>query len=175
MAYDRSLNRLTVGILYFNGNNTFGKVEDINLPEVLAKMVDHKVLGMNGTMELPTGLDKMESGFKTNGPFPEIISAAMNIWATNSFMFRGNLENYVGGARGSQVPYVLTYRGTFKGGKGGDLKQHENIDLGYKINVTYCKLEVNGVALYEIDIINNIHKVDGVDLLLTQNRNIGLA
>lgn len=174
MAYDRSLNRLTVGILYFNGNNTFGKVEEINLPDVVAKMIDHKVSGMNGTMELPTGLDKMTSSFKTNGPFKEIIAAAMDIWSVNTFMFRGNLENYIGGERGSQVPYVLTYRGTFKGGKGGDIKQHENIDLMYNINVTYMKLEINGVAQYEIDIINNVHKVLGVDLLATQNRNLGL-
>ena len=174
MPFDKTFNRLTNGVLFIDGKNTYGKIEEIQNPEVKAKMIDHKVSGMNGTLELPSGLDKMEASCKSNGPFPELQAISMDPWTAHTFMFRGSMENFTGQDRTSQVPYVCTWMGTCKGSKIGDIKQHENMDITYNFNITYVKLEVNGVVKFEIDIINNIHKVNGVDLLATYKNNVGL-
>jgi len=174
MAFDKTFNRLTTAVLYIDGKNTYGKVEEVNNPDVKSKMIDHKTLGMNGTLELPSGMDKMEASFKTNGPFPEVQAMSADPWTPHTLMFRGNLENFTGQARTSQVPYVCIWKGTFKGASLGDAKQHENMGMNYTFNVSYVKLEVDGVARIEIDIINNIHKVNGVDMLGLAKSNLGL-
>ena len=63
--------------------------------------------------------------------------------------------------------------------------RHETIDMGeaapgedteHKITTacTYYKLIVNGEEIIEIDVLNFIEKVDGVDLLEAQRKAIGL-
>lgn len=174
MPFDKTMNRMTNGVLYIDGRSCYGKIEEVMLPDVVVKMIDHKVNGMNGTLELPTGIDKIEASCKSNGPFPELQKVSLDPWTAHTYMFRGSMENYTGQQRTSQVPYVVTWMGTPKGSKLGDTRQHENIDITYKFNVTYVKLEVNGVVEVEIDVINNIHKVGGVDLLAKYKADVGL-
>lgn len=175
MAFDKKIVRMTNGILFIDGQCTYGIVEEVNNPEVKAKMSDHKVLGMNGTIELSSGLDKMEASFKLNGPSEDVSAMATDVKTPHSFVFRGNAEYYVGDKKVAERPYVASWNGTFKNAKMGDQKQHENTELTYTINVSYAKLTINGVVKFEIDIINNIHKSNGVDLLATYKQNVGLA
>ena len=41
------------------------------------------------------------------------------------------------------------------------------------MSVTYAKLIVNKVELFEIDVLQNIYKVNVVDMLSTFKKNIG--
>jgi P2 family phage contractile tail tube protein len=173
-GYDKNFSRLNNGVLFLDGNNTYGKVEEVNNPEIKAKMTDHKVLGMNGTLELPSGLDKMEASFKLNGPLDEVSAISADVKTSHDFMFRGSLESYKGQSVVAQRPYVCSWKGTFKNSPGGNQKQHENPELNYSVNVTYYKLTIDGVVMVEIDIINNIHKVKGVDQLAQYKQNLGL-
>ena len=175
MALDKNFSRLLQAVLYIDNNSTYGKTEEVQNPEIVAKMVDHKVLGMNGTLELSAGLDKMEGSFKLNGPEEEIAAMAADVYTQHEFIFRGNQEVYRGQTKIADRPYVVIWRGTFKKSKLGDQKQHENMELNYNINVVYVKLTVNGVPKVEIDIINNIHKVNGKDLLATVRQNLGMS
>jgi len=74
-SFDNNFHKLTNGVLYLNGNSTYGKTEEINNPKITAKMIEHKVAGMVGTVQLSSGYDKMEASFKLNGPVPEIASS----------------------------------------------------------------------------------------------------
>lgn len=174
MPFDKNFSRLQNAVLHLDGNNLYGKCEEVQNPEIKAKMTDHKTLGMNGTLELSSGLDKMEGSFKLNGPVEEVAAMAADVKTQHEFIFRGNQEVYRGQTKVADRPYVVIWRGTFKNSKLGDQKQHENMELNYTVNVTYVKLVVNNVAKLEIDVINNIHRVDGVDLLAAYRQNLGL-
>ena len=41
------------------------------------------------------------------------------------------------------------------------------------MSVTYAKLVVDGVPLFEIDVLENIYKVGGIDMLTKYKKNIG--
>lgn len=172
--FNKNFSRLTNGVLFIDSKNTYGKAEEVNNPEIKAKMTDHKTLGMVGTLELPSGLDKMEGSFKLNGPLANISAMSADVKTSHELIFRGNLEGYQGQSLVSQRPYVCIWKGTFKNSPGGNQKQHENIELNYTLNVTYYKLIIDGEVMCEIDIVNNIHKVDGVDLLAKYKNNVGL-
>jgi P2 family phage contractile tail tube protein len=174
MSNSNGFSRLTNANIFIDGRSMYGLAEEVTNPEVKAKMGDHKVLGMNGTLELASGLDKMEGSFKLNGPDDTVSTISADVKNAHEIIFRGNVEKYDGQTVVAQRPYVAIWRGTFKNAPGGSQKQHENVELMYNLNVTYYKLQIAGKTLLEIDVVNNIHKVDGVDQLAVYKQNLGL-
>lgn len=174
MPFDNQFSKLTNGVLWYQGQCTYGKTEEINNPEIVAKMIDHKVAGMAGSVKLPSGWDQMEASFKLNGPLDEIARDAANVKAQREFMFRGSVEGYKGQSLVSERSYVAIWRGTFTNSGGGAIRQHENVELNYKVSCTYYKLTIDGKTIHEIDFINNIVIVGGVDLLANYKANLGI-
>lgn len=168
------VNRLTNGNMYINGNSYLGTIEEVQLPDVKGKYAEHKALGMNGSVELPSGIDKMESKIKFNAPYARVMKLAANPYESHTLMFRGNLETYEGAQRVGQVPYKCVMKAGFKNVNPGSMKQHDNVEMESMLNVTYCKLEIDNEEIFEIDVLNNIHKVDGVDILAVYRANLGI-
>ena len=63
--------------------------------------------------------------------------------------------------------------GTFKDFPLGNIKPHENAEYETNMSVTYAKLIVDGVEIFEIDTLENIYKVGTVDMLSTFKKNTG--
>ena len=57
--------------VYMNGENYAGRAEEVTLPDLKAKTVDHKPLSNIGAFKLPTGLDQMSMKIKWNSIFYE--------------------------------------------------------------------------------------------------------
>ena len=55
----------------------------------------------------------------------------------------------------------------------GNFKQHDNVELTSMLTVTYVKQVINGEDVIEIDVLANIFKVNGVDVLAQYRNNIG--
>ena len=73
----------------------------------------------------------------------------------------------------AEVPAVAYLSGTFKEFPLGNLKPQENAEYETTMSVNYAKLVVNGDEIFEIDVLANIYKVDGVDILAVYRANIG--
>jgi hypothetical protein len=56
----------------------------------------------------------------------------------------------------------------------GDFKQHDNSTLETMLNVHSIKMELDGREILEVDVLANIYKVDGVDLLKDYRQNLGI-
>jgi len=55
----------------------------------------------------------------------------------------------------------------------GNYKQHDNVEAETSMSVTYIRVQVDGTDVVEVDVLANIYKVDGVDLLGAYKANIG--
>jgi len=55
----------------------------------------------------------------------------------------------------------------------GNYKQHDNVEAETSMSVTYIRVQVDGTDVVEVDVLANIYKVDGVDLLGVYKANIG--
>lgn len=168
-----AVNRTTNANVYLNGNSLLGKVSEATAPTIKTKFADVEALGLVGSFELPSGLDKMELKLKFNAIYPDVAAACSNPFETHEIQIRGSVETYTAGGRVSQVPSVIYVRGTFKDNALGNYKQHQNVDLGADMNVTAVKHEVDGVSLLDIDVLANVWKVKGVDILAQYRQNIG--
>lgn len=172
MAID--IKKLTNCNVYIDGTSTFGRAEEITLPDLTAKMAEHKALGMVGSVEFFSGLDKMEAKIKWAGPYPEIQKKAANFTKSYAFQVRGNLTSHDSTGITAQEPYKVMMSGTFKKHPGGGFKQHDNVEMENMLSVTYMKVMVNDETIYEVDMLANIYRVNGEDLLATYRANLGL-
>jgi len=168
------VNRLTNANIYANGNNYIGRAEEITVPDIKTTTADHKALGMVGKLELPSGIDKMEAKIKWNAYYEDVEATFSNPFESVKVQVRASLEKYEGEVRVDEVPVVVHLIGTPKQIPGGSFKQNDNVELETTLNVTYIKKVVNGIETLEYDVINNIFKVDGKDLLKKYRQNLGL-
>lgn len=165
--------QITNANVYIEGKSFLGKAEEIKLPDVVASMVEHKALGLAGKVELPSGFDKMEATIKWNSLYDDVLMKAANIYQAVQLQCRSSQETYVGGGRTKEVPVVIFMTGTFKKFPLGGFKQHDKVEAETAMSVTYIRLVVDGKDIVELDVLNNIYKVGGVDLLADYRANIG--
>lgn len=171
---DLSVNRLTNGNVYVDGASFFGTFEEFDIPDLKAVYADFKALGMNAKIELPSGIDKLEAKAKFNAPYAKVMKLQGDPYTVRQIMLRGNLETYVGNQRTGQVPYVVTMAAGFKNVSPGKVKQQDNVEMESTLNVTAMKVVIDKETIIEFDALNNIHIVDGVDLLLQYRQNLGI-
>lgn len=168
------INRLTNANVYVDGTNMLGRAEEITLPTIQHKMAEHKALGMVGVAEFFSGIDKMEAKIKWNSFYSDAMKKAANPTTSVKLMVRSSLEVYSAEGRLEQQPVVCYMTCQYKGFPMGNFKQHDNVELESTLAVYYCKLEINGEEIVEIDILSNIYKVASNDILATYRLNLGI-
>lgn len=173
MSTKIQVNRLTNANVYLDGKSLLGRAEEVSAPVVKTKMSEHKALGMVGSMEFFAGIEKMESKIKWNSFYADVMKKMGDPTTARQLQIRSSLEVYGAQGRVEQQPVVLFMTVMSKDFPLGNFKQHDNVELETSLNVTYAKLEINGEAIYEVDILANIYRVDGVDILATYRNNIG--
>ena len=167
------INKLTNANVYLNGVNLLGRAEEVQLPQIKHKTAEHKALGMVGSAEFFSGIDKLECKIKWNALYPEVLLASATPFNSVMIQVRASLETYNGSGKIEEVPANAFIIGTFKEFPLGTIKPQENAEYETTLAVTYSKLVVNGAELFEIDVLENIYKVNGNDILKEFKKNIG--
>lgn len=167
------INKLTNANIYMNGTNLLGRAEEVQLPQIKHKMAEHKALGMIGSAEFFAGIDKLECKIKWNALYPNVLKTCANPFKATMIQVRASLETYNGEGRIAEVPATAFLIGTFKEFPLGNIKPHENAEYETNMSVTYAKLVVDKKEIFEIDVLQNIYKVDSVDMLSDFRNNTG--
>lgn len=169
-----AINSVTNANIYLNGRNLLGRAVEVKLPSPKVKMVDHKGLGMVGEIEIPAGgFEKMEAEFSWASVYPEVLRLAGNYRRSVQLQVRASMESYTGQGVTDEVGIVVTLGGIFKESELGSFKQHEGNQPKSKLTVYYMKHVVAGETLLEIDVMNNIYRVAGEDVLSRYRALIG--
>ena len=167
------INKVTNANVYADGNSWIGRAEEVKLPTLTAKMVEHKALGMVGTLELPTGIDKLEGEIKWNGPYTDVLRRVANPFKPVQLQLRSNVQQFGAGGLVVEVPMVTYLTVLFTDTDLGGYKQHENVENTSKYRAYYVKQTLNGEDVVELDVMANVYRVGGVDLLANYRVNIG--
>ena len=160
--------------VYVNNASKHGQASEITAPTITAIMSDYKAMGMVGSIELFNGFDKLECTIKWTYPDNEVQKVCANFLKPIDLMIRSSKAQYDGGGISDEVPIVMYVRGYPKAHPGGSFKAKEDTELENTFSVLYYKLEIDGDAIVEIDVMNNIYKVDGEDLLAERRQNLGI-
>lgn len=171
MALPRKLKNLN---LFNDANSYVGVVKTVTLPPLGRKMESYRGGGMNGPV-------KADLGFSDDGIQFEWKTGGLDLISLRQF----------GAVNASDV--ALRFSGAFQRDDTGDVSavevvmrgRHETIEMGeaqpgedteHNITTTcsYYKLIVDNEDIIEIDLLNFIEKVNGVDMLEKQRAALGL-
>ena len=154
MAMPRKLKYLNT---FLDGVSYLGVIESVTLPKLTRKLENYR----GGGMEISLG------GFPDDA-----------IWSLYGAVGTGTLLRYAGSYQrddtGETVAVEVETRFKVKEVDNGESKQGEDTSSKLSLVCTYYKLTMDGKELVEIDVLNMIEKVNGVDRLDQHRRNIGL-
>lgn len=173
MSNKIAINHLTNVNLYMDGKSLLGRAEELELPQVKHKMTEHKALGMVGTAEFFSGVEKMECKIKWASFYSEVLREAANPFKTVRLQARSSLETYTGQGRTAEVPVMVSLIAAYKDFPLGSFKQHDRVVPDTNLSVYYAKMEIDSQEIFEFDVLENIYKVAGADVLATYRLNIG--
>lgn len=162
---------LTNCAMFLDGVSFSGDVPSMTLPKLAIKSEEYRGGGMSGPIDLPTGLEKMEAAWVTNGVRKESLKffALADQTACNA-VFRGAFK----GQKGVVKAVIVTLRGSLKELDMGEWKPGDKAEIKHAMAVTYYKLEIDGRVMFEIDFANMVQVINGVDQLADERSALGL-
>ena len=170
MAMPRKLKNL----MLFNDANIYrGVVKSVTLPTLGRKMEAYRGAGMNGPVKADLGFsdDGIQFEWKTGGL--DLISLkqfAMVNASGVALRFSGAFEQ---DDTGEVSAVEIVVRGRHETIEMGDAQPGEDTEHSMTTTCTYYKLTVDNEEIIEIDLLNFIEKVAGVDMLEKQRNALG--
>ena len=171
MAMPRKLKNLN---LFNEGNSYVGVVKSVTLPTLGRKMEAFRGGGMNGPVKADLGMsdDGIQFEWKTGGL--DLISlrqfGAVNA-SSVALRFSGPYQQDDTGET-SNVEVVV--RGRHETIEMGDAQPGEDTEHSMTTTCSYYKLTVDGEEIIEIDLLNFVEKVNGVDMLEKHRTGMGI-
>ena len=171
MALPRKLKHLN---LFQDGENWIGVAEDYTPAKLSQKFEAYRGGGMMGAANIHMGLEDgaLDTSFTFGGAEAAIVKR-MGLAKIDgvALRFAGSFQR---DDTGEIVSVEIVQRGRFKELDRGTFKSGDNTQSKVSMVNTYYKETMNGVVLCEIDLLNMIWIVDGVDLMAEHRKAIGL-
>ena len=145
------INSLANANVYIDGVGLLGRAEEVEIPQPRHRMIDYKGLGMVGTAELWSGVDKLEAKIKWASFDAETLTMSASPFQTHSFQVRGSLEQYTSQGRSAELPVVYLMTGVFKDAGTANFKHQAMVETNSTVSVYHCELYVGGTRIYLYD------------------------
>ncbi|AFE56921.1 phage major tail tube protein [Rahnella aquatilis HX2] len=160
MALPKKLKYLN---LFNDGNSYLGLVSSLTLPKLTRKLQNYRGGGMSGSVAVDFGLDDDALTLEWSiGGLDELV---LQQWGSTSdipLRFAGSLQR---DDTGDVSAVEVMMRGRHKEFDFGEYKQGEDTETKVTTQCTYFKLTIDGKELIEIDTVNMVEVVNGVDRL----------
>lgn len=168
-----SLPRVLKNFILFNdGTGYLGEVPAFTPPKLSRKMEDYRAGGMNGPIGIDLGMEALESDWTAAGYMRSLFAQ----WGTPTH--DGVLLRLAGAIQADDTGEVqaveIVMRGRHKEIDFGEAKAGEKTEIKVKSSLSYYKLTIDGVVIIEIDFVNFIEVVDGVDRMAQIRQALGL-
>lgn len=157
--------------LFVDGRGYAGQVMEFTPPALALQVEDFRAGGMDAPIEVELGMEKLEASF--------VLSAydrnTLGLWGIApgrevQFTLREALESYDGTVKA----VVHNLRGKLRKIDPGSSKPGEIPTLTHEVAVTYYRQQHDGATVHEIDVINMVRIINGVDRLAAQRAALGL-
>ncbi|RPE74632.1 phage major tail tube protein [Vulcaniibacterium tengchongense] len=169
MALPRKLKNFN---LFGDGESYLGQAVEVKLPTLTRAMEDYRGGGMSGPVKIDNGQEALELEHKYGGLMRSIFRQyGISRHDGVQLRFAGAYQRDDTGAVDA-VEVVV--RGRHSEIDPGTAKAGEDTEFAVKTACSYYKLTINGVTEIEIDLVNMIEIVGGVDRLAEQRRAIGV-
>ena len=154
---------LTKSNIYL-GKSLFGIANKVTAPDI--EMETATITHGFGSYDVNTAFKSMTSNINIQGFDKDVFNAISNPFGWLNFTIYGALEEYSNESLvGSEQAKLIIRASSKKFSLLGELEQQKNLDYPIDFNVSAAKLYINNKEKYVIDNINQIYRINGVDLL----------
>lgn len=160
-------------VLWVDGDNLLGQINEIELPELEWKRVDHETIGLIGTPKFPRSLEPMEITIKPMQFSPALARMSANPFRSYSFQLRANIGEYTSDNKTGDRSLKIDWRGKFPMRSGGTFGSEE-METEYQVDATYYREIYDGETFLEIDVNVPMYFAGGVDIMALARTNVGL-
>jgi len=157
--------------LFVDGRGLAGSVSTLTLPTLTTQMEEFRGGGMDAPVDIDMGMEKLETTFELFD-YDENILALYGLadGAATQLTARGALRRDGEAA----VPAVANMTGVVKEFDPGDWSAGDQATATFGLSLRYFKLTIGGRELIEIDKVNMIRRIGGVDQLESIRTAIGV-
>ena len=159
-------------MLFNEGLAYLGDAKTVSLPTLSRKMEGYRGAGMSGELQMDMGMEGMELSFTCGGPVRQVLRQ----WGTPTvdgvyLRFAGNYQSDDTAA----IDHVeVIVRGRHSEIEMGDQETGEPSEFNVTVALAYYKLVWNGRTELELDPINMVEIVDGIDRLAERRALLGI-
>jgi P2 family phage contractile tail tube protein len=147
-------------------------VEECKLPDLKIKTEEFRSGGMDGSMDIDMGIEKLEATVTVAGWFPEMLgNLGLGVGSAIPLTVRGALRNEMTNAT-EQIMYKL--QGNVTALNGAQLKAGERPKLELTMTVHRYEVLLNKNEIMFIDIPNAVRRINGRDQLLATRLALGV-
>jgi hypothetical protein len=148
--------------LFVDGRGYVGECKELQLPALSLVTEDFRAGGMDTSIAIDMGMEKMEATFTLSKQCEHILGS-FGVIQNNGIQLtaRGGLQSL----DGVVAPVVVKMRGTVTKIEDGAWKPGEAASLSVTVALTYFKREQDGKTLHEIDALNMKRVIGGTDQL----------
>jgi P2 family phage contractile tail tube protein len=159
--------------LFIDGRGYVGRCEEITLPKLTRATEDYRGAGMHAPVEMDLGMEKLECEFTLREFSPEVLHGwGLQDVAGLGIRFQGEVVSSDSTQASDSVE--VSMRGRWRELDFDNVKSGEMASLKVVFAASYYKYATNGNVDIEIDPINYIEVVNGVDRLEQQRRALGI-
>jgi P2 family phage contractile tail tube protein len=159
-------------MLFNEGFAYLGDAKKVTLPTLSRKMEGYRGAGMSGEVQMDMGMEAMELSVTCGGPMRDVIRQWGEPTIDGVYVrFAGNYQ-----ADDFALPehVEVIVRGRHSEIEMGDQETGSPSEFNFKMALAYYKLVWNGRTEIEIDPLNMIEIVNGVDRLALRRAALGL-
>lgn len=155
--------------VYVDGRGHIGRVESAKLPPLSLVTEAYRGAGMDAEIDIDMGMEKLDCSIVLADYDPSIIKLFG--------LFNGNVPIVMRGAFQRQgeaaIPVVIRLNGGIKNLDRDDWTQGKRTTMNLMANCTSYSEEINGEKVVDIDILNGIRVIGGVDQLASVRAALG--
>lgn len=157
--------------LFNDGDSYLHEVAELTLPKLARKMEEYRAGGMDTPIKIDMGGEALQCEWTCAG----IMENAINQFGSQkhdavALRFAGSYQ----AEDTDPVAVEVSMRGRHSIIDLGNAKAGDDTTFKVTTELSYYKLTINGKEVIEVDALNMIHKVNGVDILAKHRSAIGI-
>jgi len=158
--------------LFVDGRGQAGNCDELQLPTLAVTVEDYRAGGLDTSVAVEMGQEKMESAFTLSKFNMDILA----LWGvapgqTVAVVARGALESF---AVTGTTAVVVRMTGTIRSMEPGAWQAGQKPTLKFNMDLTAYVYTQAGKTIHDIDVLNMKRTVNGVDRLAGQRNALGI-
>ena len=150
-----------------------GECPNFQPPEINIQTEEFRGGGMDGTAEIPMGIEKIEFDFSLH-TWDEQVWQNLG-YGPGSLDVPVTFRGYLLTASGAEKGLIIETHSLIKSIKPSKVEAGKKVDMTISLCANYLKHSIDGVTVTEIDVFNKITIIGGVDKSANARRILGFT